>query len=223
MYMLFPRLKKQGLPPDSSLHRKDTLAGGGFEQQISITRLTPQDAGAGGAAGVKPPLPEDVKTAIVLASHFSHALFNGPAADSAQLTHYFNRYDPEFGQANFYRLIKLDLLSTNILANSERYDSILVEIPDSLLASNQNHLFNKAQKMINTDPDSAYEVIRYLSQYPSSLRSWVQESFAQAFIHHSETMDEIKTEMMKQGLTAKKADEAILEWRKNIRISKTDQ
>jgi len=178
MYMLLPWLKKQGLPPDSSLHRKDTVAGGGFEQQLSITRLTPQDAGAGGAAGVKPPLPEDVKTAIVLASHFSHALFNGPAADSAQLTHYFNRYDPEFGQANFYRLIKLDLLSTNILANSERYDSILVEIPDSLLASNQNHLFNKAQKMINTDPDSAYEVVRYLCQYPISLRSWVQDTEA---------------------------------------------
>ena len=213
MYMLLPRLKKQGLAPDSSLHRKDTVAGGGYEQQILITRITPQDA-------AKQPLQEDVKTAIVLASHFSHALFNGPEADSAKLNHYFNRFDPELGKADFYRLIKLDLLTSNIRANFEQYDSLLVDIPDSLLAPYQSHLFNKAQKMINIDTDSAYQVIRYLSKYPSSLRSWVQESFAQAFMHHSETMDEIKTALMKQGLTAKKADQVIQEGLNGIRISK---
>ena len=172
-----------------------------------------QDAG-------KPPMPEDVKTAIVLASHFSHALFNGPEADSAKLNNYFNRYDPEFGKADFYRLIKLDLLASHIQVNFEQYDSLLVEIPDSLLAPYSSHLFNKAQKMINIDPDSAYQVIRYLSQYPSSLRSWVQECFAQAFIHHSESMDEIKTALMKQGLTEKKADQVIQTGLKGIRISK---
>ncbi|HMI62614.1 MAG TPA: TlpA disulfide reductase family protein [Puia sp.] len=201
MRALFQLLSKdnKGLLTDSVFRYNITDINNQPVQEVTITRLDAKEVNI-------PPLNEEVETAIVTASHFSHVLYEAPLFDSAKVGNYFKRYDPVYGSANFYRLIKLDLLAANIMANMDRYDSLLLVTADSILAPYPQHLFNKAQKVKNISVDSAYQTIRYLSKDRHNFQSWVQQSFSQEFLHHI-TPEEIRVKLKENGVTGKKADE----------------
>lgn len=178
-------------------------------QEVIITRLDPKEIKT-------PPSKEELRsreeviTAIVTASNFSQALYRASLADSAKVEDYFARYDPVYGNANFYRLIKLDLLTSNLTANMDRYESLLLATPDSILAPYPSHLFNKAQEAYKISADSAYPTIRYLSKHKNSFQSWVQESFSQGFLYHV-SPEEAKAELKKRGITGKDAEKMLNE------------
>lgn len=204
MHVLFPLLSKgaKGLSSDSTLRYNVTDKKAQPVQEIAIIRLDPKEV-------KNRPLKEDVKTAIVTASSFSQALYKAPLFDSAKVENYFKRYDPVYSNANFYKLVKLDLLAANIMANMDRYDSLLLETPDSVLAPYPTHLFNKAQVVKNISVDSAYQTIRYLSKDKHSFQSWVQHSFSQEFLHHHEPVEELKAKLKKNGVSEKEADKIV--------------
>lgn len=204
MQVLFPVLlnRARGLSSDSVVHYNVTAQNVQPVQVDTIIRLDPKEV----AIRL---FPEDVKTAIVTASRFSQALFQAPEYDSAKVEAYFARYDPVYGNANFYRLVKLDLLAGHIMTNIQRYDSLLLKIPDSILASYPTHLFNKAQTVINTTVDSAYQTIRYLGKDKSNFKSWVQESFSQQFLHDEESAAAMKEELKNGGVPVKEIDQII--------------
>ncbi len=203
MNHLFPVLANstRALSFDSTLRLTDTEERARMGQEMAITRLAPQEI-------INRPLTEDMKTAIVTASRYSKVLYKAPLFDSAKMENYFARYDPVYGNANFYKLIKLGLLQSNIMANINRYDSLLLATPDSLLTPYPTHLFNKAQDVQNVSADSAYHTIRYLSKDKRMFQSWVQESFSQAFLHQ-EPMDTLKMELRKNGVSEKEADKIV--------------
>ncbi|HWK07939.1 MAG TPA: hypothetical protein VNS58_30130 [Puia sp.] len=184
-YYLAPEMRMLFLPDSSH-----TVTG----HEITVTRLEP--------AEIKDHSPgEDFITAIVTASRSSRALFEGPTYDSAKVAGYFKHYDPLYGNLNFYKLIKLDLLmGCNMQVGFERYDAVLLQTDDSILAPYPIHLFNKAQTVKNISVDSAYQTLRYFSKQKRTFHDWIQQFFAQEFMSQAEgPIEELQAAWRKNG------------------------
>ncbi len=148
---------------------------------------------------------------LVKMTSWSTALRMGLQYDSAKVFTFFQKYDDIYGNDRNYRLKKLSILQSLSTANGyEMYQKELSSIPNAWIKNDDSHILNKLSREISRNTDSIYLLLRFLSKTPS-FHSWVQQDFAQVFIHTDTTDKNIRKEMLREGYPVEDINAAILE------------
>jgi thiol-disulfide isomerase/thioredoxin len=138
----------------------------------------------------------------VLFSYWSDA-FNTKSmrVDSAKAFGYFKGHDALYKNDTYYNSNKLSLVQHLETANADMtYNNLLTKTPDRFLKNNPIHLSNKLQQMWSVNADSAFNLVRYLNNYPD-FNDWLQ-LYARGFINGDDPVS-------KQLLTLLNADKSM--------------
>ncbi|GAA4338219.1 hypothetical protein GCM10023149_48100 [Mucilaginibacter gynuensis] len=109
-------------------------------------------------------------------SQSSNVFNTAGEVDGKKLLPYIKQNNARFKDDPYYELAKLRLVGK--IKGGNGNDSLLLRIPNHLIANSTSHMFNKLGRVLHVSADSAYALSKYF--YNSySFTDWVNNSYAQ--------------------------------------------